>query len=262
VNRDRGRSARRHIATLRAKEPNVKVEIRWCPSHQGIGGPTKGLASSRRTSRMPTGLNGFRPQTGTARSARESSRQAKVLRKEMAGRQRLGQGEACPHQQPQIPAKRKQKPDPTVAKANKRLASRFYQLKTGHCLTGQYLAWTTRRPDATCWWCQYKIQTREHLFKNCPQWKSQQKTLWATVREETRKLPGPTRARDRTNIAEPLADERCSQAVPDSDNRRPGPPVANEEDDAASEAAEWEARERAERDWERVEEEDRLGAEF
>ena len=29
----------------------------------------------------------------------------------------------------------KQKPDPTVARANKRLASRFYQLKAGHCLT-------------------------------------------------------------------------------------------------------------------------------
>ena len=31
----------------------------------------------------------------------------------------------------------KQKPDPTEARANKRLASRFYQLKTGHSLTGQ-----------------------------------------------------------------------------------------------------------------------------
>ena len=30
----------------------------------------------------------------------------------------------------------RQKPAPTVAKANKRLASRFYQLKMGHCLTG------------------------------------------------------------------------------------------------------------------------------
>ena len=30
--------ARRHIATLRAKEPNVRIEIRWCPSHQGIEG--------------------------------------------------------------------------------------------------------------------------------------------------------------------------------------------------------------------------------
>ena len=59
-----------------------------------------------------------------------------------------------------------------MARANKRLAARFYQLKTGHCLTGQYLAWTTRHPDASCWWCQYSTQTREHLFKNCPQWKS------------------------------------------------------------------------------------------
>jgi len=31
--------------------------------------------------------------------------------------------------------RKKQKPDPTVARVNKRLASRFYQLKTGHCLT-------------------------------------------------------------------------------------------------------------------------------
>jgi len=34
----------------------------------------------------------------------------------------------------------KAKPDQTIAKAKKRLASRFYQIKTGHCLTGQYLA--------------------------------------------------------------------------------------------------------------------------
>jgi len=33
----------------------------------------------------------------------------------------------------------KQKPDPKVARANKRLASRFYQLKTRHYLTGKYL---------------------------------------------------------------------------------------------------------------------------
>jgi len=35
------------------------------------------------------------------------------------------------------------KPDPTVARVNKRLDSRFYQLKIGYCLTGQYLQWTT-----------------------------------------------------------------------------------------------------------------------
>ena len=30
--------ARKHIAKLRAKDPNVKIEIRWCTSHQGTRG--------------------------------------------------------------------------------------------------------------------------------------------------------------------------------------------------------------------------------
>jgi len=38
---------------------------------------------------------------------------------------------------------KKQKPNAIVVGANKRLASWFNQLKTGHCLTGQYFQWTT-----------------------------------------------------------------------------------------------------------------------
>jgi len=34
-----------------------------------------------------------------------------------------------------------QKPDSAVADSTKRLASRYYQLKTGHARTGQYLYW-------------------------------------------------------------------------------------------------------------------------
>ena len=33
-----------------------------------------------------------------------------------------------------------------LAGSTKRLASRFYLMKTGHCLTGQYLQWTGSRP--------------------------------------------------------------------------------------------------------------------
>jgi len=61
-----------------------------------------------------------------------------------------------------------QRPDGTVAGSTKRLASRFYQLKTGHCLTRQYLNWTKSRPTLQCWWCRYRTQTRDHLFKQCP----------------------------------------------------------------------------------------------
>jgi len=83
----------------------------------------------------------------------------------------------------------KQKPNATVAQANKKLAVRFYQLKRGYCLTGQYLQWTTRRPDAKCWWCNYKRKASRRL--------------WAAVREE----PAGVR------ISELFADERCSKPI-------------------------------------------------
>jgi len=191
--------------------------------------------------RTPTESNGSPPRTLTGRSAQEIS----PCRDHPRGFSEQKWEDASNWTKKQLARTRnrkyrpdEKKPDQTVAKAKKRLASRFYQMKTGHCLTVQYLAWATRRPDATCWWCQYKIQTRVHLFKNCPQWKSQQKTLWAAVLEVTRKLPGPTRGRDRTSIAELLADQRCSQAVltflaTTDVGRTSGPPVADEGEDAA-----------------------------
>jgi len=78
----------------------------------------------------------------------------------------------------------------------------------------------------------------------CP--RGANRRLRATVLEETRKLLSPTRGQDLTNIAELLAEKWFSQAMLDflattDVSRTAGPPVANEEDDAASEASEWEA---------------------
>jgi len=50
----------------------------------------------------------------------------------------------------------RQLPDRTVAGCSERSASRFYQLRPGHALTGQYLKWTNSRPSARCEWCQYQ----------------------------------------------------------------------------------------------------------
>ena len=227
--------ARKHIAALRAKEPGVKIEIRWNGTRWLTSGQNSPL-----TSQMPTEWSGSISGTRAAKSERESSPSRDLWWAEAKGwaKRRLDKTKNRKYHPSE-----KQKPDPTVA--NKRLPSRFYELKTGHCLTGQNLAWTTRCPDASCWRCQYKIQTREHLFKNCPQWNSQQKTLWTTVKlEETRKLPGPTRGKDRTKIAELFADERCSQALLDfvattDVGRTTGPPVVEDVEAAASEASEW-----------------------
>jgi len=78
-----------------------------------------------------------------------------------------------------------QQPDGTVAGSTKRLTSWFYQIKTGHYLTGQYLSWTRNQATPQCWWYRYRAQIRYHLFKECPKWKPQQKILSAEVRKET-----------------------------------------------------------------------------
>jgi len=100
----------------------------------------------------------------------------------------------------------KGKPDPTPARAEKRTASRYYKLKSGHALTGVYLKSADNRPDDHCWWCDPENnfgtqQTRDHLFKHCYKWKDQQAVLWARVKEATK------------SVRDLLADERCSPAV-------------------------------------------------
>jgi hypothetical protein len=46
----------------------------------------------------------------------------------------------------------------------------------------------------------------KHLFKVCPEWKAEQKILWAEVRKETGR-------KSRFTIRNLLADDRCSQSV-------------------------------------------------
>jgi hypothetical protein len=144
-----------------------------------------------------------------------------------------------------------------IAGSSKRHASRFYQLNTGHCLTGQYLNWTKKRHTAQCWWYPYRTQTREHCLKVCPALREQQKTLWAEVRKET------GRWKSRWKVRDLLADERCSRAVLDFrattyvGMRVPAP----SEEDAQSGASEWEHRERGEREEERRAQAEELRAE-
>jgi len=60
------------------------------------------------------------------------------------------------------------KPDPTPARAEKRTASRFYQLKSGHAFTGVYLKSTDNRPDDHCWWCDPENNSGTHQTRDHP----------------------------------------------------------------------------------------------
>jgi hypothetical protein len=96
---------------------------------------------------------------------------------------------------------------PSSGEDQQAAGSEVYQLKTGHCLIGQYLKWARTRSTATFWWYEYRAQRREHFFKKCTQWKYQQKILWAAVRKEA------GRSKDRFKIRDLFADKRCSQAI-------------------------------------------------
>jgi len=135
----------------------------------------------------------------------------------------------------------RKKPGGTVASSSKQLccyclvaplrpapaapASRLYQLKISHCLTGQYLNWAKSRPTARCWWCSCRAQMRDHQFKVCPE------------RKET------GRWGIRFTVRDLLANVRCSQAVLDFLSTTDVGRLAPAEEYAGSEVSEWEREE-------------------
>jgi hypothetical protein len=136
--------ARMHIATRRRARPDITIEIRWHPAHKGIPGNygadewAKMVADeadsdgvkwmqygdrySRRKMPLPRSLAHLKREMSEKKWHEANVWAAsRVARKKY---QHCRQGKAY------------QKPDPTPANTNKRLAARFYQLKIGHCLIG------------------------------------------------------------------------------------------------------------------------------
>jgi len=65
----------------------------------------------------------------------------------------------------------------------KAVASRYYQLLTGHALIAPILKDKLKKTDSDqFWWCEtVKRQTRDHLFKECGRWKTEINVLRTTI---------------------------------------------------------------------------------
>ena len=71
-----------------------------------------------------------------------------------------------------------------LRKTRKSLASRFFQLASGHAMMAPFLKEKFGWVDSDqCWWCSGGRQTREHLFKECRAWKEEIRELWKKVGE-------------------------------------------------------------------------------
>jgi len=252
--------ARRHIAALQRAAPGIIIEIRWCPAHEGVEGNEKADEWAKLAAEEPDarGVEWWtysdRPEERLMPLPRSLANIKQEIAEKKWAEARQWAGGRTSKKKYKMP--KSQKPDGTVAGSTKRLASRFYQMKTGHCLTGEYLHWTKSRPTPQCWWCQCPKQTRNHLLKRCPRWKKEQKDLWEEVWKET------GRGRERWKVHELFAESGCSQSLLDflasTDVGKIAPAV---EEDATSEASEWELRERREREEEAETETEALGAE-
>jgi len=241
-------AARKHIAALRRAAPDITIEIRWCPAHEGVEGNEKAdewakLAANELDAH---GVEGWtysdRPEESPLPRSLANIRREILEKKWMEARQwAAGRISRKKYKMPSS-----QRPDGTVAGSTKRLASRFYQLKTGHARTGEYLHWTKARQTAQCWWCPQPKQTREHLLKGCPRWRKQQKVLWKEVWEET------GRGRFWWKAHELFAEPRCSEAVlrflMATDVGKIVLPAEEREDMEGSEVSECELQERQEQE--------------
>jgi hypothetical protein len=248
--------ARRHIATLRRPRPDI-IEIRWCPAHKGVQGNEKAdewakLAAEEPDAHGVEWLQGGARPMPLPRSLAHLKRE--ITEKKWAEARRWAGGRVTSKKY-KMP--REQLPDKTGWEYQE---ARLEVLPAeDRALPHGAVPYPDKdRAAPECWWCRYKTQTREHVFKNCPEWKEQQKGLWAEVWKET------GRGKSRFKIRDLLVDGRCSQAVLDfltSTDVGRLVPTPGAEEDAQSEASEWERRERREKEEERRVEAEELSAE-
>jgi len=220
---DRARSTcaiatRKHIAELRCKEPEISIDIRWCPSHCEFEGSEK--ADEWGQSWQPTNQTPM-AWSGSATIATKTATGASVctphLKREFSlkrsGRMPAG-GPGLSWSGPRT-ASTGPAANRTVARANKRLASRFFPTQ-GRTLPPrpmppadyekarrQMLVMPVQDPDP------------QTSLQELPAVEEPAADSWATVLEETRKHPCPVRIGDRTKIAELFAAILDFLATPD-----------------------------------------------
>jgi hypothetical protein len=83
------------------------------------------------------------------------------------------------HQQsPELHSPQTTETRPGSNATSKRLASRYYQLKMGHAITGEHLKRINSTKDNRCWWYNNgDRQTMKHLIKDCHKWRKEREKL-------------------------------------------------------------------------------------
>ena len=177
------------------------VTLRWTPSHVGIEGNERvDNMAKRAASEEEDRAN---PQYLREASLSHLTRVTTEARSEATAEWiRSHSGRHRRYRPPKGGKMRK-----NLNRTRKELASRFYQLLSGHAATAEHLRRIGQVNSDTCFWYgSGERQSRYHLFVKCKRWTPEIKKLWQRVRSETGWRGAPT-------IRKLFGDERNAKAI-------------------------------------------------
>jgi len=155
--------ARKHIATLRRARPGITIEVRWCPAHEGIAGNEKADEWAKIAAEKP-GTRGVEYPGSLPRSLANLKREISEKKWTEARSWARGRISKAKYRMP-----KSQKPDGAVGRQHQEACLEVLPAEDGARPHRTVPALGEGSSHSQCWWCLYPSQTRDHLFKVCPE---------------------------------------------------------------------------------------------
>ena len=174
-----------HTIAKKLQAQDRQPTIQWVPGHAGVEGNERADQAAKQAANKPPGRGSKEISLAFAQRART---EAITVQKQRWLARKLSQ------QSQRYRPQRNWQLDPLVAAAPKHLASRYFQLKSGHAATGTYLHQIQAREDATCQGCGSSKETVHHFLFECRQWRHQRNRLYKDL--ETDGVMRPTTAEE------------------------------------------------------------------